>query len=83
MNGHPDGRALGDGVGVGVEDLGGRGAVRARRLRVDDVLRVLEADAEKDLAVPGLVGADAAGAGEGVDLQLEDPGGKGLRWGAD
>lgn len=78
---HPDGRALGYGVRVGVQDLGERGAVGARRLRVDDVLRVFEAHAEKDLAVPGLVATDAAGAGEGVDLQLEDPGGERLREG--
>lgn len=79
VKGHPDGRAPGDGVGVGAEDLGERGAVRARRLRVDDVLRVFETHAEKYLAVPGLVATDAAGAGERVDLQLEDPGGEGLR----
>lgn len=77
VKGHPDGRALGDGVGVSAEDLGERGAVCARRLRVDDVLRVLETHAEKYLAVLGL--ADTAGAAEGVDLQLEDPGGEGLR----
>lgn len=79
VKGHPDGRAPGDGVGVGAEDLGKRGAVRARRLRVDDILVVLEAHAEKYLAVPRLGETDAAGAGEGVDLQLEDPGGEGLR----
>ncbi len=73
---HPDGRALGDGVGV--ECLSARGAVGARRLRTDDVLRVLEAHAEKYLAVSGRGATDAAGAGEGVDLQLEDPGGEGL-----
>lgn len=83
VKGHPDGRAPGDGVGVGAEDLGERGAVSARRLRVDDVLRVLQAHAEKYLAVPGLVAADAAGAGEGVDLQLEDPGAEGLRVGVE
>lgn len=81
MKRHPDGRAAGDGVGVGAEDLGERGAVRARRLRVNDVLRVLEADAEEDLAVPGLVATDAAVAGERVDLQLEDPGGACLKGG--
>lgn len=76
---HPDGRALGDGVGVGAEDLSERGAVGARRLRVDDVLGMLETHAEKNLAVPGGGATDTAGAGEGVDLQLEDPGGESLR----
>lgn len=75
---HPDGRARGDGFGVCAEDLRERGAVRARRLRVDNVLRVLEAHAEKHLAVPGLEAAGAVGAGEGVDFQLEDPGGEDL-----
>lgn len=81
VKGHPDGRAPGDGVGVGAEDLSERGPVRARGLRVDHVLRVFEAHPEKDLAVPGRVATDAPGAGEGVDLQLEDPGGEGLRGG--
>lgn len=76
---HPDGRALGDGVGVGAEDLSERGAVGARRLRVDDVLGMLETHAEKNLAIRGGGATDTAGAGEGVDLQLEDPGGEGLR----
>lgn len=75
---HRDGRAPGDGVWVGAEDLGERGAVGARRLRVVDVLRVLEAYAEKDVAVTGLVAANAAGAAEGVDLQLEDSRREGL-----
>lgn len=73
VEGHPDGRALGDGVGVGAEDLGERVPVRARRLRADDVLRVFETHAEKYLTVPGRVATEVAGAGEGVDLQLEDP----------
>lgn len=81
VKGHPDGRALGDGVGVGAEDLCERGPVRARRLWVNDVLRVFEAHAEKYLAVPGRRATDAAGAGEGVDLQLEDPGGESLQRG--
>lgn len=79
VKGHPDGRALGDGVGVGAEDLCERGPVRARRLRVDDLLRVFETHTEKDLAFPGLVATHSAGAGEGLDLQLEEAGGEGLR----
>lgn len=39
---------------------------------------MLEAHAEKDLAVLGLELTDAARAGEGVDLQLEDRRGKDL-----
>lgn len=76
---HSDGRALGDGVGVGVEDIRERVAVRARRLRVNNVLRVFEANAEKNQAVLRLSATDAAGAGEGVDLELENSGGESLR----
>lgn len=76
---HRDGRAGGDGGGVGTEDLGQRGAVGAWRLRVDDVLRVLETHAEKYLTVLRRGPTDAAGTGEGVDLQLEEPGGEDLR----
>lgn len=79
LKGHPDGRAPGDGVGVGAEDVGERGAIRARRLHADDVLIVFEAHAEKYPAVTGRGATDAAGTGEGVDLQLKDPGGEGLR----
>lgn len=79
MNRHPDGRALGDGVGVGAKDVGERCAVSARRLRADDVLRVFETHAEKYLAVARRGATNATGAGKGVDLQLEDAGGEGLR----
>lgn len=79
VKGHPDGSALRDGFRVGAEDLGERGPVRARRLRVDNVLRVFETHTEKDLAFPGLVTAHTTGAAEGVDLQLEEAGGEGLR----
>lgn len=72
VDGHPDGGALGDGVGVGTEGVGERGAVRARGLRVDDVLRVFETHAEKYLTL------ERRGAREGVDLQLEHAGGEGL-----
>lgn len=78
MDGDPDGRALGDGVGVGTKGVGERGAVGARRLRVDDVLRVFETHAEKYLTVERRGATHAAGAGEGVDLQLEYAGGEGL-----
>lgn len=77
-DGDPDGCAVGDGVGVGPEGVGERGAVGARGLRVDDVLRVLETHAEKYLTVARRGATDAAGAGEGVDLQLEYSGGGGL-----
>lgn len=76
---HSERRALGDGVGVGAQDLCERGAVRARRLRVNVVLRVFEAHAEKNEAALGLVGTDAAGAGEGIDLELEDSVGESLK----
>lgn len=81
VEGHADGLALADGVGVRADDLGDRGPVGARRLGVDDVLRVLEADAEKDLALVRLVVAaptHTLRAGEGVDLQLEHPRGEDL-----
>lgn len=74
-DGHRDGRALGNRVGVGAKDVGERGAVCARRLRTDDVLPVFEAHAKKELAVPGLVATEATGAFEGVDLQFEGPSG--------
>lgn len=76
---HSYGLSLGDGVGVGVEDIRERFAVRARRLRLNNVLRVFEAHAEKNQAVLRLLATDAAGAGEGVDLELENSGGKSLR----
>lgn len=78
MDGDPDGCTLGDGVGVGSKGVGERGAVRARRLRVDDVLRVFETHAEKYLTFERRGATEAAGAGEGVDLQLEYAGGAGL-----
>lgn len=81
VEGHPDVRDVGEGFGVGAKDVGERGAVRARRLRVDDVLRVFETHAEKYLTVVRGRAANAAGAGEGVDLQLEDSGGQRLRGG--
>lgn len=65
---HLDGRAVGDGARVGGEHLGDRVSVRTRRLRVDDVLGMLEAHAEKDPTVPGLETAGAAGGAEGFDL---------------
>lgn len=76
---HSYGLSLGDGVGVSVEDIRERFAVRARRLRLNNVLRVFEAHAEKNQAVLRLLATDAAGAGEGVDLELENSGGKSLR----
>lgn len=76
VEGHPDVRDVG-GFGVGAKDVGERGAVRARRLRAD-VLRVFETHAEKYLTVARRRATDAAGAGEGVDLQLEDSGGQRL-----
>lgn len=68
VKGHPDGRALGNGDGVGTEDIGERGAVRARRLGVDYILRVFETHAEKYPTVSGLEAAFAAGGGQGLDL---------------
>lgn len=79
--GHLDVRDVGEGFGVGAKDVGERGAVRARWLRVDDVLRVFETHAEKYLTVVRRRATNAAGAGEGVDLQLEDSGGQRLGWG--
>lgn len=63
VKGHPDGRALGDGDGVGTENTSEPGAVRARRLGVDYILRVFETHAEKYPTVSGLVAADVAGGG--------------------
>lgn len=76
MKKHPDGRATGDGFGVRAEDVRERGPVRARGLRVDNVLRVFEANPEKDLAIPGLEATNSPRAGEGVDFQLKDSGGE-------
>lgn len=75
-NGHRDGRAFGNGIGVCTEDLSECGPIRARRLRVDDGLLVFEAHAEKKLAVAGLVATEASGVCEGVDLQFEGPAGE-------
>lgn len=78
MEGHPDGRAAGDGGVIGPDHVGVSGAEGAGRLRGDDVLRVLQADPEEDVAV-AVSPADALRSVEGVDLQLEHTRGQHLR----
>lgn len=63
VKGNPDGLALGHGDRVGSEYVSEPGAVGARGLRVDHVLRVLQTHAEKYPTVPGLLAAEAAGSG--------------------
>ena len=86
MEGHADGCTLRHGVAVSGEDARERRAVGAGRLGVNDVLRVLQAHAEEDLAVaqrqwrPAVAAGAARTADEGLDLELEHARGPHLWW---
>lgn len=80
MEGHSDGGAVGDGSWFGTHHSGLPGAEGAGRLGGDHILRVLEADAEKDVAVAGSPAEAACGA-ERVHLQLKHSRGGNLQRG--
>lgn len=70
VEGHSDGGAVGDGSRFGSHHSGLPRAEGAGRLGGDYVLRVLETDAEKDVAVAGSP-AEAARGAKRVHLQLK------------
>lgn len=78
MEGHSDGGAVGDGCRFGPHHSGLPGPEGAGRLGGDHILRVFEADAEKDVAVSGSP-AEAARGAERVHLQLKQPRGGNLQ----
>lgn len=80
MERYSDGGAVGDGSRFGPHHSGLPGSEGAGRLGGDHVLRVLEADAEKDVAVASSPAEATCGA-ERVHLQLKQSRGGNLQMG--
>lgn len=74
---HPDGSAAGDRGVIGSDDVGLSGTKGAGRLCGDDILRVFQANSEKNVTVP-VSSTDPLRGVEGMNLQLKHTRGQNL-----